>query len=148
MLRPHVCVACEKVIFSQDSLTPSLISLFSKITIIALADAPEIPKNGVAPKEWAVFSSWETEPGDELRDYFLCTHILYPDDTPFGEVTKHRIHIERNKRAQINSQIMAFPIGQTGLYTVKTWIEENERVVFGPIELKIELEIVRQKPTQ
>jgi len=112
------------------------------------ADAPEVPKNAVIPREWAVFSSWDTEPGDELREYFLCTQILYPDQTPFGEINKIRINIERNKRAQVNVQMLAFPIGQTGSYTVKTSVEENQRTVFSPIEFKIELEIVKQKQAQ
>jgi len=142
MVKPYVCVVCEKVVIAQDSV-PSLINLFSKMTINAPPDAPDIPRNAVAPKEWAVFSSWDVEPGDERREYILCTHILFPDDTPFGEVNKLRMHIEVGKRSQIISQMLAMPIGQVGFYTVNTWIEENQRVVFGPIALKIELEIVR-----
>ncbi len=87
MLRPHVCVVCEKVIFSRE-LVASLIGLFTKIVITLPPEAPEVPPNALTAKEWAVFSSWETEPGDELKEYFLCTQTLYPDKTPLGEVAK------------------------------------------------------------
>lgn len=147
MLKPYVCVVCEKVIFGQDSV-PSLINLFTKITATIPVDAPEIPKNAVAPKEWCVFSSWDAEPGDELREYFICTHVLYPDQTPFGEISKNKLNIELGKRAQFNVQMLGFPMGQAGVYTVKTWIEENQRTVVGPLELKIELVISRQGQAQ
>ncbi len=55
------------------------------------------------------------------------------------------MNIERNKRAQVGSQMLGFPIGQVGFYTVRTWVEENQRVVVDPIEIKIELEIIKQK---
>lgn len=100
-------------------------------------------RGNICNTEWSVFSIWETEPGDELRDYFVCTHVIYPDETQFGEVSKTKLIIERNKRSQVNVQFLGFPIGQTGFYTVKTWVEENQRRIFGPIEFKIELEVVK-----
>lgn len=142
MLRPHVCVVCEKVITSMESI-PSLISLFRKITLTIPADAPEIPGNAVAPKEWAVFSSWDPELGDEHREYFLCTQVLYPDGSPFGEIARARINVQPNSRANVTVQMVGFPIGQTGDYKVKTWVEENQETVLGPIELKIEVEVIR-----
>jgi len=144
MLRPYVCVACEKVILAQDGVA-SLVSLFSKIVINLRADAPEIPTNALAPKEWVVFSAWDLELGDELREYFLSTQLSYPDGAPFGEVGRVRMNLEAGRRLQMVSQFLAFPIGETGLYTVGTWIEENNRRVVGPIEFRIELEIVRQR---
>jgi len=143
MLKPYICVVCEKVIFAQD-LVPSLISLFTKIVMTVPIGAPEIPKNAVAPKEWSVFSSWETEPGDELREYTFCAQILYPDQSPFGEVNRQKISVEPNKRAQLNYQVLGFPIGHTGVYTIKAWIEEKQKIVVGPIDLKVELEVVKQ----
>ena len=135
-------MACEKVILAADNVA-SLISLFNKIVVV-VPDEAEIPKNAIAPKEWAVFSIWDTEPGDELKDYTFCTQMFYPDQTHAGEVHRVKMNIECNKRSQVNLQIKGFPIGQTGQYTVRTWIEENQRVVVDPIEFKIELEITRQ----
>jgi hypothetical protein len=143
MLKFVMCVACEKVIFSNETLNASLINLFTKMRISIPEEAPDIPPNAVVPKEWAVFSSWDTEPGDELKQYFLCVQTFYPDKTPSGAIARSRINIERGKRAQINTQILGFPIGQSGAYTVRTWIEEGQAVVNEPIEIQVELEIAR-----
>jgi hypothetical protein len=40
--------------------------------------------------------------------------------------------------------MQGFPIGQTGSYTVRARVEEKEQRVVGPIEFKIELEVIRQ----
>ena len=103
----------------------------------------EIPKNAVAPKEWVVFSIWDPEPGDEQRKYVLCTQVIYPDQTQFGQIAKLKIPVESKKRSQMLVQLQGFPIGQAGTLTVRTWVEENDQVVVGPQEFKIELEIIR-----
>ena len=141
MLTPSICTICEKVIFNTERV-PSLINVFSKITL-TLQDQ-EITRNFVIPKEWAVFSSWKVEPGDEAREYFLCTQVRYPDRTPFGETNRIKIAIEPERQAQIAVQMVAFPIAQPGFYTTSIWIEENQSVVVDPIELRVELEIIRQ----
>ncbi len=146
MLRPYLCVACEKVILAADGMA-SLIGLFSKIIITAPGET-EIPKNAVAPREWAVFSAWDTDPGDELKEYTFCTQMIYPDQSQFGEIAKTKMKIELNKRSQVYVQIIGFPIGQVGQYTVRTWVEENQQRVFGPIEFKIELEMTKQEQLQ
>jgi hypothetical protein len=143
MLKPYVCVACEKVIVAKDSDVPSLIGLFSKMTIV-VSEEVEIPKDAVAPKEWYVFSIWDTEPGDEQGEYVLCTRFLYPDKTQFGQIAKQKIPVEPGKRSQMVMQVQGFPIGQIGQYTVLTWVEEKEQLVVGPIEFKVEFELVRQ----
>lgn len=136
--QPYVCVACEKVILSKDNVA-SLIGLFSKI-VITIPAGTEIPKNALSPKEWAVFSIWDPDPGDENRHYMLLTQILYPDKSQFGEILKSKIPIEPNARAQMLMQFVGFPVGQVGDYTVRTWIEENETRVVGPIEFKLGVE--------
>jgi len=140
MLKPYVCVACEKVIVAAPDNVASLIGLFNKI-IIAVAPGTEIPKNAVTPKEWAIFTIFDTEPGDELKEYVHFVQILYPDKTQFAEVSKNKIAVELNKRAQISVQVLGFPIGQRGKYTVRVWVEENQQMVVGPIEFTMELEI-------
>lgn len=140
MLKSVIYVVCEKVIIAQDT-TPSLINLFNKITITPIrGPVPEIPSNAVAPREWAVFSMWENEPGDELKEYILCTRILYPDKSPFGDVSKSKINVEPKKRSQMYIQIQGFPIGQFGFYTVRTWVEEKGQTVVAPMDFTIELE--------
>lgn len=137
MLKSYVCVACEKLIFAKDDVA-SLIGLFTKI-IITVAPGTEIPRNAVTPKEWAVYSNWIVEPGDESREYIHCMQILYPDGTQFGDIARSKINIEPNKRAQVGMQFIGFPIGQLGLYKVRTWVEENQSRVVGPIEFELEV---------
>ena len=144
MLRPYVCVACEKVILAKDNVA-SLIGLFSKI-ILNLEPGIEIPTHAVTPTQWAVFSIWDLEPGDELKKYVLCTQLLYPDGTQFAEIVKQDMAIEAQKRSQMVVQFIGFPIGQIGEYTVLTWIEEGGQKVLGPIDFKLGVELVRQEP--
>jgi hypothetical protein len=141
MLRAYVCVACEKVI-SDKSEVPSLISLFSKLTV-NVPEGIEIPRDAATPKEWAVFTIWETEPGDEQQEYFQCTQLLYPDQSQFGDTSRTKIPVELNKRGQVTIQIIGFPIGQAGEYTVRTWVERNGERVISPIEFGIGLTVVR-----
>ena len=143
MLKPYVCVACEKVIIAKDDVA-SLIGLFNKI-MIAIPEDTEIPKNAVAPNQWAIFSSWDCEPGDELKEYLICTQVLYPDQTQFMEIVKGKVNVQPNKRSQVNTGVNGFPIGQFGKYTIRVWIEENQQTVAGPIEFKIELEAAKQE---
>jgi len=99
-----------------------------------------IPANAVVPKDWAIYSSWDNEIGDEQKEYIICTQIFYPDKSPFGVAGKNPLRIEPNKRSQNIVRLNGLPIGQTGLYTVRTWIEENEQTVVGPIEFSFALE--------
>jgi hypothetical protein len=144
MLKPYVCVACEKVILAKDDI-PTLVSLFSKVVVHAIPNAPEIPASAVIPTQWAVFSMWDVEPGDELKEYMICTQMLYPDKSTFGSVARIKLNVEAKKRSQSVMQFNGFPVGQIGLYTINTWIEENQQKVFGPIEFKIDLEIAQPK---
>ncbi len=141
MLKLYACVACEKVIIDQDGVA-SLIGLFNKFILTPQKDQ-EIPKNAVA-----VFSAWDTEPGDELKEHLFCLQIFYPDKSQFGEIFKNKMKVELNKRSQVKTMIPGFPVGQPGFYTVRNWIEESNKMVAGPIEFKMEVEILKQEPSQ
>jgi hypothetical protein len=150
VLTPYICVACEKVIIDQSAepqlnIAPasgpaSLINLFSRI-IVQVPEGAEIPRNAVGPHQWAVFSAWNVEEGDEKKEYYLFTSLFYPDGEQFGAVAKARIPIALGQRSQLIVRINGFPIGQKGFHTVKSWIEEDGKMVCGPIEFKIELQI-------
>ncbi|SRR5260221_11704454 len=144
MIKPYVCVACEKAIVAKDDVA-SLIGLFSKITI-ATVPGIEILPNAVVPREWTIFSIWDIEPGDELKAYVLCTSITYPDRSQFGELNKIKMNIEANKRSQMVVNVPVFPIGQLGDYVVRTWVEEKDSMVVGPIEFKIRVEAQATPP--
>jgi hypothetical protein len=141
MLKPYICVACEKVIIGQDGVA-SLIGLFSKIIFSPNAENIEIPSNAVAPKQWSVFSSWDIDPGDENKEWFFCLRMSYPNGNQFGETFRIMIKVEANKRCQVNAEIAGFPIGDAGPYTVSCWIEESGKIAVLPIEFKIDLERV------
>lgn len=138
MLRQTVIAACEKVIVSAD-LDVSLITLFDKLTV-EVAPGIEFPATFVAAKEWALFSKWLPEPGDELKEYVHCFQMMYPDQSPFGNVVRQKLRIESNKQTQNIMKMVGFPIGQRGTYTVRIWVEQDEKVVLEPIDLKLEVE--------
>jgi hypothetical protein len=142
MLTPYIFLACEKTILGKDDVV-SLIALFTKI-VINVSGKVEIPENAIAPKEWSIFSMWNLEPGDESRDCMICTEILYPDQSPFSAIPKSKMVLQAGRKAQVGLQVQGFPIGQEGLYTVRTWIEEKQKIIAGPIEFKVEVEIHRQ----
>lgn len=141
MVTPYIFVACEKAILGNDGVA-SLIALFTKI-IANIPEGTEIPKNAVVPKDWAIFSMWNTEPGDEKRECFICTEIVYPDKTPFLILPKSKMVLEQSKKSQVGIQVQGFPIGQEGSYTVRTWIEEAQQTIAGPIEFNMEVEVKR-----
>ena len=146
MLKLYACVACEKVIIDQDGVA-SLIGLFNRLVLTLQKGQEEIPKNAVAPKEWAVFSSWDAEPGDELKEYLFCMQMFYPDKSQFGEIYKNKMNVELNKRSQVKMIIPGFPVGQPGFYTIRTWIEESNKMIAGPIEFRMEVQILKQQPS-
>src|SRR5207247_9145867 len=97
-------------------------------------------KDAVATKEGLVDSAWDAERGDELKEYFFCIQMFYPDKTQFEETFKNKMIMQLNKRSQVKTNIPGFPVGQPGFYTVRTWIEESNKMVAGPIEFKMEVE--------
>src|SRR5271168_644617 len=97
MLKPFICVVCEKVIISNDDVA-SLIRLFNKITVFVPDGQEPPPSNGVVPKEWSIFAGWEYVPEDVGEEFLVCTDIHYPDGTPFGAVSKSKINLEEGKQ--------------------------------------------------
>lgn len=156
MLTPAICAICEKVIFDQQVGIPrapnspgigpaSLIALFSKIYISITPGGPEIPPNAVAPREWVIYSAWDSEPGDEKRNYFLCARIFYPNGENFGPQARVPINVALGQRSQTIVRVPGFPIGQVGIYDIQVWLEEDTEKVGTPIDLKVELVIVKQE---
>src|SRR5579862_2758467 len=141
MPKPVLHIVCEKVIQDreQDGVV-SLIGLFSKLNIGVPDKVPQVPSNAVAPKEWAVFSAWKPEESENGKTYQLCTLLLYPDKTPFGVVTKIELKMEFGRQAQGIVRAPGFPIGQTGSYTVVTWLEENGKQIVSPLEYVVEIQ--------
>lgn len=156
MLTPSICAICEKVIFDQQVGLPrspgppqvgpaSLIGLFSKIYISIPPGGPEIPANAVTPREWAIYSAWDPEPGDEERNYFFCGQIFYPNGEAYGSQVRIPINVISGQRSQALVRVAGFPIGQIGTYCVRVWLEEDAKKVGNPIDLKVELAIASQE---
>jgi hypothetical protein len=139
----YAFVVCDKVILDQSGLA-SLISLFSIITAGLPTESSEIPPNAVAPKEWAVFTSWDWEPGDEGKEYTHRTQILHPDGTLFLQIPDVRFIMQPGRKQQITSPVLAIPIGQRGMCKVRMWLEFGDVTVFEP--RPIEIEIKHEKP--
>jgi hypothetical protein len=144
MLKPILSVACEKVIVDQQQNgVPSLIALFDKMIVAVPKDA-EIPSNALGPREWCIFSKWDPEASDVGKDVAVCTQIFYPDGTPLALPVKVMIKVEPNKKTQAIVRVQAFPLGQKGFYTVRSWIEENAKAVGQSVDFRIELEFSQQ----
>lgn len=148
MPKLYVFAACEKVILDQAGV-PSLISLFTKLKILLPAQQEEIPANAVAPKEWAVFTSWDRLPEDDGREFNQCLQVKYPDGKLFFENRELKFKMKEGERQHNAVSILGFPLGQKGDYQVSMWLEENGIVAIEPANIRLEVEIERQaiKPT-
>jgi len=159
MLKPFICAICEKVIFDQQIGLPpnpngpklgppSLIALFSKLYVTiphgVVVGTPAFPPNALAPRDWSIYTEWDTEPGDETRHYVLRAQVFYPDGATFGGCPDIPINVEPNSRSQAIVRIPAFPIGQSGTYIARVWVEENHIEVVKPIDLKIDVIFIEQ----
>lgn len=141
MIRPYILAVCDRVILDANN-TASLISLFNEIHVKVAAENAEIPGNAVAPKEWAVFTSWEYLPEDIGTGYIETIQVIYPDGTVYKE---HQVPFElnENKRLhQVTLNIAGFPIGQEGMYHLKMWLDRNGQRVYeaAPIGIKMQYE--------
>src|SRR5271157_362574 len=83
MPKLSIFALCEKVIMDKEDRA-SLISLFNTISAQILPTNQAIPSNAVAPKEWYVYTSWETEPEDIGKEYRQVVQLLYPNGEPFS----------------------------------------------------------------
>jgi hypothetical protein len=146
MPKLYVFAACEKVILDQASV-PSLIALFTKLKLLLPGQLEDVPENAVAPKEWAVFASWDRVPSDEGKIFNQCLQVLYPDGKVFFENRDVKFTIKLGERQHNAVRIVGFPIGQKGDYTIRMWLEENGSVVVEPVEIRLEVEIERQPGT-
>jgi hypothetical protein len=143
MPKLYVFAACEKVILDQAGV-PSLISLFTKLKMLLPGQLGDVPGNAVAPKEWAVFTSWDRLPTDEGKEFNQCLQVLYPDGKVFFENRELKFAMKPGERQHNAVGILGFPIGQKGDYTIRMWLEEKGSVAAEPVEIRLEVEIERR----
>jgi hypothetical protein len=126
----YIFAICEKVVMDKEERA-SLISLFNTISAQLLPSSENIPSNAVAPKEWWVFSSWETKPEDVGKEYRQVIQLLYPNGEPFGQSIGLNFTPQADKAySQVTVTGMGFPIGQEGRYTLKMWLEYGGSTIF------------------
>ncbi len=111
---------CEKIII-DDNNNVSLVVLLHEIT--AVPSEKGIPKNAVTPKEWAVYTTWVQEDGDENKSYIQWLQIQWPDGSEFEKYPLPFVFKKRRQQNRVN--IVGFPIGQPGLLTIKMWLESD-----------------------
>ncbi len=144
MPKLYVFAVCDKVILDANG-TASLISLFNEVHAV-LASGTEIPPNAVAPKEWAIFVSWKQEPEDAGKEYEQILQIINPDESVFQQ-TGIKFTFARDKTHHQNTgQVVGFPVGREGTYTVKMWLEHNKVTVFEPLTISLRVKHVRTSP--
>jgi hypothetical protein len=114
----------------------SLIGVFHEIKIQVSEDAPEVPRNAMVPREWAVFSKFALAPEEEGRDYSLLTEVFWPDGTPLASLTVEAAQPTKNGLSFI-ARLQAFPMGQPGIVRIRTSLRSGENLVWGPTDLEI-----------
>ncbi len=87
--------------------------------------AVPIAPNTITAKEWAVFSEWKPEPDDIGKQVNQVLELQYPDGTlsPVRGKVPFTFTNDRPHRNQQN--IIGFPIGQEGNYTLRVWLEKD-----------------------
>lgn len=114
---------CEKVIL-DDTKNASLIIVLQGVGVPIGKEG--IPKNAVAPKEWAVFTLWaRPAPEDVGKTFYQFVQLLLPDGTEF---TKSHLEfkMEAGKVHTNRLNVVGFPVGQAGEITLNMWLEEHE----------------------
>jgi hypothetical protein len=143
MPKLYLFAICEKVITDTNGVV-SLIGLFNKVTVTRSPDSPEVPANAVAPKEYSIFTSWDLEAADRGKDYNQFYEFFYPDGAQFGGRAISVIKMGDGKRANSTANSIALPIGQVGVYTARTWLEDDaKKTIFEPISLQFEVEVIK-----
>jgi hypothetical protein len=144
MPRLAVFTICEKVII-DDAGMASLICLFTDIGA-AVPPLTEMPPNAVAPKEWAIFSAWEWEDGDEGKEYSLFFEVRYPDGKTFAE-GKATFVMQKDKRNQVKIPFVGIPVAQQGKCTVRIRLKHGDSLIIEPAPVYIKIGHLPAAPT-
>ncbi len=119
MPKPLIFAACEKIII-DDQGNASLIVLLQNVTVMVKRNET-IPQNAVTPKEWAIFASWQTQANENGKKLRQIMEITYP------KAELDFVVAEPSDQNRVN--IVGFPVGQSGQYSIRMWLEENARKV-------------------
>jgi hypothetical protein len=127
MPRLLTLLPCEKVIVDRDGI-PSLVSLFENLNIAPSQgeNIVEVPKETVTLQHWAVFSEWEI--GEDELDLKKADQILeiqFPDGSLAPMKGRLLFNFPNAGTFRSHQDILGFPVGQEGAYTIRVWLEKD-----------------------
>jgi hypothetical protein len=134
---------CDKIIFDKRDV-PSLISIIQNIEIAFLSTiesqvaAATMPKNAGLPKEWAIYTRWESSDEDVGKTYEQFWQIYWPDGEKFAEhslTLKPIVQGDHIQHSTIN--LFVLPAGQVGMVKISTWLTHEGRRASEIIETSI-----------
>lgn len=130
----------------DDKGNASLIVLLMNIGVQVPKEG--IPRNAVAPREWAVFTLWQQAAQDDVKKTFhQVVQLILPDGTEFIKQGVE-FKMEEGKVHQNRITVQGMPVGQAGQLVVNMWLEEQAarwtEVYSYPLKISHDLEAVPQ----
>lgn len=111
----------EKAILDAQNI-PSLISLIQNVNVAA-PPGELVPRNAMAPKEWVVATVWELTVLERNTDLNQILEIIDPTGSVI--IQKDLKFKTDSPRHQNFVNMLGFPVGQRGVYIIKTWLEQG-----------------------
>ena len=112
-------LACERVLVNEESPTPSLISIFDRVS------APTPPKdvsNPQAGMPWVLISNWKKLPEDEGKVYEQRTLLMNPEGISSLETIIQFTIPSPTHRNTV--RIFGFPLTPVGEYHAQLFIRD------------------------
>jgi hypothetical protein len=129
------------LVSNDPELGHSLIGVFHDIMVRVIPGA-EIPNNAVLPKEWAIFSKWSLDPGEEGRNHFLVTEIYWPDGSKLSETRIKSLAPGVSPSISFIVRSQGFPFGQAGKIKINLRVEEEDGTDIKIAHEAVEIEIL------
>ena len=139
---PHLSIftVCDRIIIDQAGIA-TLIGLFGTVTINRPEPVVtiEMPPNAVAPKEWAIFTRWDWDRGDEGKKFFQHLSVMWPGGTVFFEQTMEIVRVPDKRVSQLATPLLGLPIGEPGMISVNIQLKSDGATVFEAKPVLIEV---------
>ncbi len=117
--------ACEKVLIDKDNII-SLISLLQDLQVQVPKTESKPESDSVIPMKWDVLSIWRRTDDDEGKTYEQRIELVGPTGDVKVQVSVASFEVSSSSGFhRVIASIIGFPIGATGLYTVRLWLTEK-----------------------
>jgi hypothetical protein len=138
MPRLLLFVPCEKALIEARNNTLSLISVLSEVRFQRAANE-DIPLNAAVPLQWMVVSVWERNADDQTNDFQQLVQLHSPSNRLLLE-NRSSWRFGNQRFHRVLSQLLAFPIGETGNLTLSISLRSTSsndwtKVESYPLEL-------------